>query len=233
MISIACLIYRSIEYLRFVKRGVERNTPMLRSGEAEFYFVCNNATEEVKNYLKENDIPHYVFETEPQPPYAYNIGYIYRAWNFAVKVAKGDVVVLLNSDMYPAKGWLEALVGWLDERRVITSRLVESGRLPSTLPHVIVRDFGRSPKEFRESEFEEYAAKVKLPVLKSGGAYMPLAIHRSVFMLAGGYPHGNIGGIPGDKIFFERLSSLGVEHYTAFDSICYHIQEGESSEVKK
>ena len=229
MISIACLIYKSIEYLEFVRRGVKKNTPMLKSGKAEFYFVCNNATEEVKNYLKENDILHYVFETEPQPPYPHNMGYIYRAWNMAVEVAKGDVVVLLNSDMHPSKGWLETLVSRLDRTRVMTSRLVESGRLPSMLPHIIVRDFGRSPKEFREREFEEYADKVKMPKLEMGGAFMPMAICKDVFMMAGGYPVGNIGGVSGDQIFFERLRKLGVVHYTAFDSLCYHVQEGEVS----
>ena len=65
---------------------------------------------------------------------------------------------------------------------------------------------------------------------------MPCAIYRDLFVKSGGYPIGNRteknGNItPGDKIFFyETLAGLGVKHFTAFDSICYHCQEGEMDE---
>lgn len=228
MISIGCLIYKSIKYLEFVKRGVEKNTPLLWKGDAEFYFVANNATEKVKEYLKKNNIKHYVFESGPQLPYPQNLPQIYKAWNYAVKVAKGDIVVLMNSDMWPLKGWLEALVEKLNESRVVTSLLVESGKLRSTLPNTIVLNFGRSPDEFRENEFENYARQVSVWNRKTteyGGTFMPLAIYKNVFEFAGGYPESST--IPGDQAFFSKLKSMGIEHYTAMDSVVYHIQEGE------
>jgi hypothetical protein len=33
--------------------------------------------------------------------------------------------------------------------------------------------------------------------------------------------------IPGDKVFIEKLKTIGVTHFTAFDSIVYHFQGGE------
>ena len=33
--------------------------------------------------------------------------------------------------------------------------------------------------------------------------------------------------IPGDNVFIQRLNTIGVEHWTVFDSIVYHFQEGE------
>ncbi len=62
---------------------------------------------------------------------------------------------------------------------------------------------------------------------------MPCAIYKDSFVKSGGYPIGNRieknGNItPGDKIlFYEKLLPMGIKHYTVFDSLIYHIQEGE------
>ena len=232
-ISIACLIYKSIPYLKFVYTNIYEHTPMLRTGEAEFYFICNNATEEVKNYLKENNIPHYIFETEPQPAYPQNIGYIYGAWNFAVERAKGEVVVLVNSDMAFSKDWLENLLKRLDKGKAVSSLSVESGKIPSLLTHTIVKNFGRTPETFQEEKFEQFAEILKEDTEQPHGVFMPMAIHKENFINAGGYPEGNrilLGGnISGDWIFFnERLARIGIRHVTSFDSVIYHIQIGET-----
>ena len=33
--------------------------------------------------------------------------------------------------------------------------------------------------------------------------------------------------ISGDRVFIEKLKTINVEHFTKFDSIIYHFQEGE------
>lgn len=238
-VSIACLIYKSIKYLEFVKKSIEENTPMLKTGDTEFYFVCNNAIDEVKNYLKDNNIPHYIFETEQQPPYPHNIGFIYKAWNFTVEKAKGDIVVLVNSDMAFSKDWLENLIKYLDKNKVITSRLVESGKIQSIFPHTITKNFGRTPETFAKDDFEMFVESVKEDKLESYGTFMPLAVYRENFMKVRGYPEGNIYTkfsdremtISGDwSLFYFWFLINGVLHYTAMDSIVYHIQTGEVSE---
>lgn len=244
-VSIACLIYKSIPYLEFVWRGILKNTPMIKSGEAEFYFVCNNATEEVKNYLEgvlmgeilinpKINFHYHVFETEPQPPYPKNIEHIYRAWNFAVQEAKGEIIILINSDMYPSKNWLENLLKRLDKNKVVSSLLIESGRVPSLLPHTVVKNFGRTPDEFQREKFEQFAEILKEDTEQPFGAFMPVAVHKENFIMAGGYPEGNRilsdRTISGDHIFFyERLASMGIFHITSCDSIVYHTQLGETS----
>lgn len=241
-VSIACLIYRSIPYLEFVKKGIEENTPMLKTGEAEFYFVVNKGSGTLEQnfnvikYLKENNIPLYILETEPQPPYPQNIGHIYASWNFAVERARGEIIVLINSDMYPAKDWLENLIKRLDKNKVVSSLLVESGKIPSLLPHTVVKNFGRTPDAFQQEKFEQFAELLKEDTEQPFGSFMPLAIHKENFINAGGYPEGNRvlpdgRQISGDWIFFyERLASLGITHTTSFDSIIYHVQIGESQE---
>ena len=72
----------------------------------------------------------------------------------------------------------------------------------------------------------------KRKTLKSG-MFMPCAIYKDIFVKSGGYPIGNrtekSGKITsGDWVFFyENLKLLGIKHYCVFDSIVYHIQEGE------
>jgi len=230
-ISIISLIYKSPKYADFVYNGIMEKTPEIKEGKAEFYFLVNNGTDEIKRHLKEKGYPHYIFDTPPQKPYPANIGDIYRAWNFAVIKAKGNIVVLVNSDMAFSKDWLENLIKNLDENKVITSRLVESGKIPSIFPHTIVKNFGRSPEEFNKEDFEIFAETIKEDKLALRGTFMPMAIHKSNFIKSGGYPNGNPGGVSGDYYFFYKvLEPMGIKHYTAMDSVAYHIQEGEVSE---
>lgn len=221
-ISIVCLIYRSVEWLEFVKHGIEKNTP--KELDWELIFIANDATQEVLDYLKNNNIKHIV-HNNPDPK-EYYINRVYRAWNRAGEV-DGEYIVFMNSDMFPAKGWLENLMKQA-ETMVPTSLLVESGNLTSTLPHTISKDFGRTAQDFQEREFEEYAEKIKEDKIEKYGTFMPLLIRKSDFIKSGGYPIGNMQGISGDQIFFYQvLEKMGLHHVTVFDSIVYHVQRGE------
>mgnify|MGYP001558522037 CR=1 FL=1 len=50
-ISICSLVYRSPKWADFVFNGI-KETPEFKNGNAEFYFVTNNATTELLKYLK-------------------------------------------------------------------------------------------------------------------------------------------------------------------------------------
>jgi len=228
MVSIASLIYKSIDYLEFVYRGILENTPKIEEGKAEFFFVANSPYPEVLAYLKDNNIPHYVYSTKPQPPYPQNLPEIYKAWNYAVKRAKGEYVVLLNSDMYPCcSNWLEDMLKWYSDDKIITARLVESGRIPSVFPYTIVKNFGMSPEKFKPKKFQEFASKIKEHKLEPMGLFMPVLIKRKIFLKYGGYPT-DPSRVPADqRFFYDILEPNGIRHYTAFDVIFYHIQEGE------
>ena len=55
---------------------------------------------------------------------------IYRAYNEGVAQAKGEIVVLLNDDMFVAPDWDRLLVEAALGRTVVTTYLVESGKRP-------------------------------------------------------------------------------------------------------
>ncbi len=243
-ISIACLIYRSTAYADSVYQSIHKHTPLIAGGDADFYFVANDATPEVLAHLKARGYPHHVHVNAKRGPkrlFEMGIGApeyihrVYRAWNRAIELAQGTVVVLVNSDMFFSPNWLENLVRRVTRRTVVCSQLVERKHPRfEVLSAAIHREFGSHPRDFNEGAFLQYAAEIQCNKTGAGGAYMPCAIYKEVALLAGLFPEGNIAGDSfedvvayGDKVFFARLTAMGVHHITAYDSIVYHTKEGE------
>src|SRR5258708_1828072 len=242
--SIVCLIYKSVEWLDFVYKQVLKYTDMK---DKEFFFIANDATPEVLAYLKNNYIPHYIWDNTEDNKKEWYINNVYRAWNFGAKQAKGDFVVFINSDMAFSTDWFENLLKWYNGKNCITSRLVESGKLKSGL-YGIEKNFGRSVTTYQEEAFQEYTKTIQKEEVKDSGLFMPLFIQKEQFLLVEGYPEGNIKPgsdiflpkiadqgeqcISGDVVLMEKLKSKGIYHQTSFDSIVYHFQEGEMDSKK-
>lgn len=225
---VVCLIYQSTGYADFVWESFRKYTP-----GAEFLFVANDATEKVKRHLAEKNYPHVIFENEDKSEYY--LRRVYRAWNYGGMNAPGKVVVFVNSDMTFSAGWLPNLLKSMRPDRTVCSRLVESGKLLSG-KHGIAKNFGRTYKDFDDAAFQAYAKTIVRAEIRPGGLYMPCAIYKDTFVASGGYPIGNRTEPDGSEtsgdfiLFYERLAPIGVRHYTAFDSIVYHVQEGEMDE---
>jgi hypothetical protein len=233
--SIICMIYASPNWAEFVFKQVHKYTDMRNS---EFFFVANNANTDVINYLEKNLIPHVRFENST-PDDEWYINNVYRGWNYGAKYAKGKNLIFINSDMAFSPDWLVNLVK-NHSNNAVSSRLVESGRLASGL-YGVEKNFGYDVSSYNEKLFTLYAKKISKPTIRPSGLFMPLLISKSDFLSVGGYPEGNIvktdsgyrianvgeSCISGDKFFIDRLSMLGINHITAFDSLVYHFQEGE------
>lgn len=241
--SIACLIYKSIEWLKFVHLQVLKYTDMK---DVEFFFVANDASNEVLEYLKNNHIPHYELSNSDAHKKEWYINNVYRAYNYAAKVARGDFLILINSDMCFSPGWLEALKNKYTGDNLIASRLVESGKL-RTGQYGIEKNFGYSLSEYKENEFLLFAESIKKKAANNGGLFMPLLVKKSHFEQVGGYPEGNLklgadifssetalpgeAQIAGDVVLMQRMESIGVTHQTSMDSIVYHFQCGEKDDA--
>lgn len=240
-IAIVGMIYRSTAYLDFMLRGMLA-TPSWSCWEVQPFIVANDATDRVRMQLRTGSC-QWLDYRDPKPS-DYYLNRVYRAWNAGGKAAcaaSADVICFVNSDMWPAKGWLKNLVDRLDNATIPCSRLIESGKMPSGL-HGISRDFGRSPQAFRQADFDGFAASVSRPSIAAGGLFMPCCFYRKQFLESGGYPEGNVyaGGVgrndtkfveSGDHHFFYKNPVMReMKHVTVFDSLVYHAQEGEKDE---
>ena len=177
------------------------------------------------------DIPHLIFRNKD--PNEHYIKRVYRAWNYGGFNAPGDIIVFVNSDTSFSPFWLNNLSKNLTEKRIITSRVVEPGKLKQA-KYAITKNFGTTYSEFDDESFQKFVDVTSKNKIMSGeNDFMPCMIYKDIFIKSGGYPIGNRteknGNITsGDWIFFyENLKSMGVKHYCIFDSIVYHIQEGE------
>jgi glycosyltransferase involved in cell wall biosynthesis len=242
-VSYVCLIYKSTKWLKFVYEQFNKHTK-LNNGD-EFYFVANDACSEVLDYLKHNNIKHYIHNNTEEQKKEWYINNVYRAWNTAAKKANGDYIVFLNSDFAFSPDWNTNLINKITENSCVCSRLVERGILRSGT-YGIELNFGNNYDDYNEEAFLNYIELMKENKLYDGGLYMPMLIKKDHMEKIGYYPEGNgkMGCdifnpiiakkgepvIPGDNILIEKLKSIDVKHVTAFDSIIYHFQEGEMRE---
>tara|TARA_R110000751_G_scaffold147711_7_gene252403 strand:+ start:2702 stop:3433 length:732 start_codon:yes stop_codon:yes gene_type:complete len=239
-IEIISIIYKSTDYLDFIYHELKSGDCDVNGWNVKLRIVANDATDSVLEKLKNLDIPFSVYN-DPKPDDFY-LNRVYRCWNDCVESSQYDNVCLVNSDMAFSKDWLSNLLKHHDGINIPCSRLVESGKMPSGL-HGISNNCGRNPNKFNSQEFERYAEEVSEDKTKRGGLFMPVVLNRKRFLESGKYPEGNIyhGGVgvsntkflkSGDAHFFYDVleKKFGMEHITAFDSVVYHIQEGEMDE---
>lgn len=225
-------IYRSPEYAEFIRRSVATHTPE----EHEFWFIAIDPETAVLEFLQHEKQPWLLqcSEFNAEDPLDY-LKRVYGAINLCVAESETDVVVVVQSDNFVSPGWLTGLLEHLTPQTIVTPTLIERGTVESD-EHVgnggIVGmpngDFGTPLTCFRESEWVDFALKAAgAGVYENPGPYMPFAVYRQTFLAHGGFPLGNVDGVPADKIFFDRLSESGVRHLVSRSSVVYHVGEGE------
>lgn len=241
-VSIVCMIYKSPRFADWVYESVMKYTPMIHAGEAEFYFIANDPTEEVVNHLRDKGYPFKVALHEKlNEQQLIELGFenreylhrVYQAWNQGVLCARGERVCLINSDNYFSEHWLENLLKYSDYDTYVVPKLVEpKSRLGGFFWCADNREFGKTPDTFQENEFIEYANSIRRVGIRMSGVFQPCLFYKDVAISAGLYPEGNIinkdGSITtGDTEFANALKRMNVKHITALDSIVYHLGEGE------
>ena len=243
-ISIICLIYKSPNLADAFYDSLMRYTPLIKKGRAEFFFVANDPTEELLKHLKKKKYPFILNNNEIiDDEKLFSMGYakpeyirrVYKGYNMGIKHAKGDKIVLLNSDNFFSKDWLENLLKYLSYNSIICSTIVEPGHEKyGVFPQAKCANFGNKIENFQNENFQTYANLIKKTGIKTNGAYMPCLMYKDVAIIAGLYPEGNIANSSvdevkyyGDMYFYQKLSSFGIKHYTSKDSIVYHLKEGE------
>jgi hypothetical protein len=238
-IEIIALIFKSLDYLELIYNELKSDNCKLEGWDVSLRIVANDATEEVIEKLKTLEIPYSIYND--QKPNDYYLNRVYRCWNYAGKTSKADNICFVNSDMVFSKNWLSNLLKHHDGINIPCSRLVESGKLLSG-KHAISFDCGRTPKTINFITWDELVNNISSEQIKEGGLFMPCIFEKNRFIESGMYPEGNIyhDGIgtlgrfvnSGDAFYFYDIltQKYGMKHITVFDSLVYHIQEGEKDE---
>jgi hypothetical protein len=235
-VTIIGMIYKSTKYLNFMVDQFTRYCDSFKY-DVKHLIIANDANEKVLTALRQGQIPFVEYNDKNINDYYLNR--IYRAWNFGGNYAQSDIIIFVNSDMAFTKNWIDSLLEFMTPETIPCSRLVESGKLSSG-QYAISNNFGQNVESFDELKFLLYANAIKEHIARFGGLFMPCAFYKEDFVKSGGYPEGNIyvGGAgkintpfvkSGDDFFFHDTLKHKY-HITVFDSIVYHIQEGELDE---
>ena len=244
-VTLVCLIYSGIDWLEFAYGELLLLQKEFEQGEVEILFCANDASQEVLDFLKHNNIPHIEFNNPD--PNEYYISRVYRAYNFATSAAESEYCLLVNSDMAYTPGFLTKILLQRDKDSFVVAKLVESGTLKPG-PLAVKRNFGKTLQRFRRKAFYKYALRKEEPGFAEGGLFMPLLVSREAFLNLGGFPEGNITPdslasylqserfeiakpgehcVSGDEALFKKAKLKGIKHVTSLRSIAYHFQEGE------
>ena len=237
-LEIIALIFKSCDYLDLIYKELKSDNCKVDGWDITLRIVANDATPNVISRLNSLDIPHSIYN-DPKPN-DYYLNRVYRCWNYAAKTSGSDNICFVNSDMVFSKDWLSNLLKYHNGNNIPCSRLIESGKMSSGL-HAISKNCGRSPKEIDYYLWNDVVDKTKQDEVKDGGLYMPCIFETKRFIESGMYPEGNIysDGIgtlngfiqSGDDWYFKKLENeYNMKHVTVFDSLVYHIQEGEKDE---
>ena len=156
------------------------------------------------------------------------LGY-YVSVNQGVLACETDAAIIFTSDQFAAPGWEAELLRYLAPRRFVTGRLVESG-VRLIADDNLFRNFGRSPKEFREREFIEfcrdYVPRQKIDIPRH---YLPMAFYKKDFIEAGLFVEGKEADdskYREDFFFLMRCYDKGYELVEVQKPISYHFQGG-------
>lgn len=237
-LEIISLIFKSCDYLDLIYKELKSDNCKIEGWEISLRIVANDATPEVISKLKSLDIPYTIYND--LKPNDYYLNRVYRCWNHAGETSKADNICFVNSDMVFSKDWLSNLLKHHNGNNIPCSRLIESGKMLSGL-HAVSRNCGRNPKNIDYNLWNNVVAETKQDEVKYGGLFMPCIFETKRFIESGMYPEGNIysDGIgtlngfiqSGDDWYFKKLNKeYGMKHVTVFDSLVYHIQEGEKDE---
>jgi hypothetical protein len=245
-VEVVSLIFKSTDYLNFIADQLASDLCSAPGWDVGTRIVANDATDCVLSELKNIPIPYSIYNHDKNPNEFY-LNRVYAAYNYCVTSSDYDNIVLVNSDDRFSPGWLHNLLKHHNGVNIPCSRLIESGKMSTGTHGVNLGDnnFGRHPSSFDSPGWEKWALNHQEDRTAPGGLYMPCLFSKEKFLTSGMYPEGNIFlkgnskivGCPNDRplwkagddyLFHDILeANHGMRHITVFDSLVYHIVEGE------
>ena len=151
----------------------------------------------------------------------------YGSWNYGASIATTDWFVFATDDQYFAPHWDTNLLKSWAPKRLVAGKLVEPGIIPVYKTN-LEANFGVTPSEFKEDEFNAWCASRFDKGFVSDGFFIPLLQNRQDYLTLGGYPeNGKFGtstAVSNDYLYIQAALKRGYTFGTAQDSYSYHFQ---------
>lgn len=220
MISLIIPSYRNPEYLDLcLKSAVDGRASA--PGASEIICVLDGFVEESEHLIEKYQ------DTVAFLKFEQNYG-MQTALNYGVYNASHENILIINDDNVLCTGW-DTLSHWVTEKEVITINQIEP-----TGPGIFnfpVKDFGKTPEEFKFKEFDDYAAELNTPDedqdkwFTPDGGIFPFMMKKKDYMASGGFDTIYQSPFICDWDFFLKLELAGCSfrrtnllHYYHFGS---------------
>ena len=209
MISLIIPTYRNPEYLDICLRSAIEN----QKNKNEIIVSVDGFIEESQHIL-EKYVDHIQILDLGQ-----NQG-MQSALNLAVMNASNECVVIINDDNVLCKRWDVEIETQFREGSVFTINQIEP--IGPGIFNFPVKDFGKTPKEFKYKEFLEYELTIRKETLTSDGGIFPFVISKKDYMIVGGFDTIYQSPFICDWDFFLKLDLNGIEFFKINNLHFYH-----------
>jgi glycosyltransferase involved in cell wall biosynthesis len=227
MISILIPTYNNVKYMDWCLKSLRENT----SSPLQILVHGNCSGNELKEVCKKWDVDHYQSSSD-------NLG-IAIPTNQLAKHAIHEFITYGNDDIYYGKNWNISLLGKVRSDifyQYLTPVMFE--RQYNNPSMNAPNDFGDSPENFREAEFNNTwmeKRRIKEDIISCWG---PPFMHRDLWFEIGGfneqyYPGwGTDSDLVAEIYFRAKRGNKPYEFHGVCDSPLYHIQSVGLSKVK-
>lgn len=222
MFSILLPTWNNLELLKLCVRSIRENSSIAH----QIIVHVNDGIDGSLEWVRAQQLDH------THSPH--NVG-ICLAVNEAAMLAQHDYILYLNDDMYCCPGWDTALIEKLKE--LDTDLFMLSGTMiepvDSGNPCVIVKDYGRDPVSFAESQLlSDLPSQHKSDWY--GATWPPTLVHAKWWFRLGGYSSEFSPGMSSDNDFSMKLWHAGCRIFIGVgNSLVYHFQSKSTGKVKK
>ena len=207
---------KEIKYLDLLLKSLDRN--LSTNAHEIVVFVDTGFNDEV-NQVLEKWKPKFLDFSVIWNPLDIPIGY-QRNINILVETAKHDIVSYLQSDMYISKDYDIEILKQLHPGVMITATRIEPPLHPAS-PDKFVKDFGLTPDEFREREFEEFCKSVYDDGKITNYYFAPFTFYKDDWISIGG--HDTIFRRSSEDVdIFNRLVLNGMVLKQIWSAYVYH-----------
>lgn len=209
MTSLIIPTYRNPEYLDICLKSAIEN----QKNKNEIIVAVDGFIEESKHIL-EKYVDHIQILDLGQ-----NQG-MQSALNLAVMNASNDRLVIINDDNVLCNNWDVEIETQFKEGTVFTINQIEP--IGPGIFNFPVKDFGKTPKEFKYKEFLEYELTLRKDELTLDGGIFPFVISKKDYMIVGGFDTIYQSPFICDWDFFLKLDLNEIKFFKINNLHFYH-----------